>query len=70
MHCKVLHSLLASPVVLAGHEQNGLWSTTEQTAPRPQRPMQGSTQRPKRQNIVSQADINIFNLIIYVNRRY
>ena len=47
MHCKVLHSLLASPVVLAGHEQNGRWSTTEQTAPRPQRPMQGSTQRPK-----------------------
>ena len=64
MHCKVLHSLLASPVVLAGHEQNGRWSTTEQTAPRPQRPMQGSTQRPKMLNIVSHVDFDIGNLIL------
>ena len=48
IHCNVLHSVLASPVDLAGHEQNGRWSTTEQVAPRPQRPMQGSTQRPKK----------------------
>ena len=46
MHCNVLHSVLASPVDLAGQEQNGRWSTTEQVAPLPQRPIQGSIQRP------------------------
>ena len=45
-HSNVLHSILGSPRVLAGQEQNGRWSTTEQVAPRPQRPTQGSTQRP------------------------
>ena len=46
MHCRVLHSILASPVDLEGHEQIGRWATTEQVAPRPQWPIHGSTQRP------------------------
>ena len=47
-HSKVLHSSLGSPLVLAGQEQNGRWSTTEQLAPLPQRPIQGSTHRPEK----------------------